>query len=112
MSSLNEVNEVTQVTRVNEVTQVDQETQSQENITMNINETEELPIKEEITEEAPSKQQTIDISKNVTANLGLLVNLKRIVDVCVSRGAFKSEELTQVGSVVDTLNAVIKENLE
>tara|TARA_B100000886_G_scaffold312010_1_gene247668 strand:- start:1017 stop:1292 length:276 start_codon:yes stop_codon:yes gene_type:complete len=84
----------------------------QENMTMNIEETENLPTKEELRQVAPANQQTIDITKNVTTNLGLLVNLKRIVDVCVSRGAFRSEELTQVGTVIDTLNVAIKENVE
>ena len=84
----------------------------QENMTMNIEETENLPTKEELQQVAPSNQQTIDITKNITTNLGLLVNLKRIVDVCVSRGAFRSEEFSQVGSVIDTLNLVIKENVE
>ena len=62
---------------------------SQENMTMDINETDNLPTKEEITQVPPSTQQKIDITKIVSTNLGLLVNLKRIVDVCVSRGAFK-----------------------
>ena len=81
-------------------------------MTMDINETDNLPTKEEITQVPPSTQQKIDITKIVSTNLGLLVNLKRIVDVCVSRGAFKSEELSQLGSVIDTLNVVIKENVE
>ena len=84
----------------------------QENMTMNISESESLPTKEEVQQVSPPSQQSIDITKNVTTNLGLLVNLKRILDVCVQRGAFRSEELTQIGSVVDTLNAVIKENIE
>ena len=84
----------------------------QENMTMNIEETENLPTKDELQQVAPATQQTIDITKNITTNLGLLVNLKRIVDVCVSRGAFRSEEFSQVGSVIDTLNVVIKENVE
>ena len=84
---------------------------NQENMTMNISESESLPTKEEVQQVSPPSQ-TIDITKNVTTNLGLLVNLKRVVDICVQRGAFRSEELTQVGSVVDTLNVVIKENIE
>ena len=58
-------------------------------MTNNISDAENLPSKDEIRQVAPN-QQTIDITKNVTTNLGLLVNLKRIVDVCVSRGAFRS----------------------
>ena len=113
MSEENQVNQVNQVNRENQENQVNRENQeNQENMTMDISETGELPTKEELTQVAPSTQNTIDITKNITTNLGLLVNLKRIVDVCVSRGAFKSEELSQVGSVIDTLNVVIKENVE
>jgi hypothetical protein len=90
----------------------DNSASEQENMTMNISESENLPTKDEVHQVAPANQQTIDITKNITINLGLLVNLKRIVDVCVSRGAFRSEELSQVGSVIDTLNVVIKENIE
>ena len=84
----------------------------QENMTMSIEDSENLPTKEELKQVAPAATQTIDITKSVTTNLGLLVNLKRIVDICVARGAFRSEELSQVGSVIDTLNVVIKENVE
>ena len=63
------------------------------------------PVKE-------SKQINVDFNKNVSANMGVLVNLKRIIDVCVSRGAFKSDELSQVGSVIDSLSSIIKDNLE
>jgi len=88
------------------------ESQTQENMTMSIEDSENLPTKEELKQVAPTSTQTIDITKSVTTNLGLLVNLKRIVDICVARGAFRSEELSQVGSVIDTLNVVIKENVE
>ena len=97
---------------MSEVNEIQNDSVEQENMTMNISDAENLPTKDEIKQVAPSNQQTIDITKNVTTNLGLLVNLKRIVDVCVSRGAFKSEEFSQVGSVIDTLNLVIKENVE
>lgn len=89
-----------------------QDTPAQENMTMSIEDSENLPTKEELKQVAPAATQTIDITKSVTTNLGLLVNLKRIVDICVARGAFRSEELSQVGSVIDTLNVVIKENIE
>ena len=79
---------------------------------MNISETKDLPTKDELTKVDSSNQQTIDISKNVTTNLGLLVNIKKIIDVCVARGAFKSEEFSQLGYVIDALNLVIKENVE
>lgn len=89
-----------------------QDTPVQENMTISIEESENLPTKEELKQVAPAATQSIDITKSVTTNFGLLVNLKRIVDICVARGAFKSEELSQVGSVIDTLNVVIKENIE
>lgn len=85
-------------------------TDSSENINMNISNTEDnIEVKEEIKE---NSQQELDINKKVTTNLGLLINLKRMVDICVSRGAFKSEELSQVGSVIDILNSTLKENIE
>jgi len=89
-----------------------QDAHVQENMTMSIEDYENLPTKEKLKQVAPAATQTIDITKSVTTNLGLLVNLKRIVDICVARGAFRSEELSQVGSVIDTLNVVIKENIE
>jgi hypothetical protein len=89
-----------------------QDPPAQENMTMSIEDSENLPTKEELKQVAPAATQGIDITKSVTTNLGLLVNLKRIVDICVARGAFRSEELSQVGSVIDTLNVVIKENIE
>ena len=84
-----------------------------ENITMNIDDDddENKQTKENVNE-MTAKNQQIDLTKNITTNISLLVNLKRIVDVCVYRGAFKSEELSQIGSVVDTLNGIIKENIE
>lgn len=83
------------------------ENSKQDNMTMEINETENSK-----SNEVEQVQKTININKNVTINLGLLINFKRIIDVCVSRGAFKSEELSQIGSVIDTLNVIIKENIE
>ena len=83
-------------------------TKSHENMTMNIEDN-----KNNITnQETTNTKQSIDLSKNVTTNISLLVNLKRMVDVCVSRGAFRSEELSQIGPIIDTLNIVIKENIE
>ena len=79
--------------------------ESHENMTMNIEDN-----KNNI--ETINTKQSIDLSKNVTTNISLLVNLKRMVDVCVSRGAFRSEELSQIGPIIDNLNAVIKENIE
>ena len=87
-----------------------QQNTNQENVTMNIKETENSQSNE--VEQVQPSQKTIDINKNVTTNLGLLVNFKRIIDVCVSRGAFKSDELSQIGSVIDTLNVIIKENID
>ena len=91
-------------------------TESNENINMNIsnnndndNDNNNIGVKEEIKQNA---SQELDINKKVTTNLGLLVNLKRMVDICVSRGAFKSEELSQIGSVIDILNSTLKENIE
>ena len=87
-------------------------TETEENMTMEIDDNETLPTKEEVPQVPQNNQRTIDISKEVKTNLGLLVNFKRIIDVCVSRGAFKSDELSQIGSVIDTLNEVIKENVD
>ena len=87
-------------------------TETQENMTMEIGDNETLPTKEEVTQVPKNNQRTIDISKEVKTKLGLLVNFKRIIDVCVSRGVFKSDELSQIGSVIDTLNEVIKENVD
>ena len=94
---------------------------NQENLTMNIdntntNEETNTNVNEETNtntnEETTVNNKQIDLTKNVTTNIGLLVNLKRVVDICVARGAFKSEELTQLGSVIDSLNLVLKDNIE
>ena len=80
------------------------------------NSTQQPPNKDNMNEneveQVQPSQKTIDINKNITTNLGLLVNFKRIIDVCVSRGSFKSDELSQIGSVIDTLNVIIKENID
>lgn len=91
---------------------LENQTQS-ENMTMTINENESnLPSKDDVQQVVPETSQSLDLTKSITTNLGLLINLKRVVDVCVQRGAFKSEELSQIGQVVDALNLVIKENIE
>ena len=85
--------------------------ESENNLKMNISESNENNVNQD-QEIKETKQVKIDFSKEVTTNLELLVNFKRIFDVCVSRGAFKSEELSQVGSVIDNLNNIIRQNVE
>ena len=84
---------------------------NQENMNMDININEKENTQQKSEEQVQPSKKTIDTNKNVTINLGLLVNFKRIMDVCVSRGAFKSEELSQIGSIIDNLNLIIKENI-
>lgn len=84
-----------------------------ENVTMTINENESnLTSEDKVEQVVQNPSKSVDLTKSVTTNLGLLINLKRVVDVCVQRGAFKSEELSQLGQVVDSLNLAIKENVE
>ena len=41
---------------------------------------------------------------NQDFNLNLLINLRKIIDVSVSRGAYKGVELSSVGKVYDEYN--------
>ena len=81
-------------------------------------------IKMEITNNSQETQQPVqippkvsqppeelNIHKEVNVTLGMLVNIKKIIDISVTRGTFKSEELTPVGGVVDQLNTFISDSL-
>lgn len=46
--------------------------------------------------------------------LGVLSDVKKLLDIAVSRGAFRAEEMTSVGGIYDryaaALNALLKQN--
>jgi hypothetical protein len=46
---------------------------------------------------------------NATIPMGMIANIKQIIEVSTRRGAFRAEELTQVGSVFDQLAKLMVE---
>ena len=58
------------------------------------------------------KALNVDLKKTVTVPLYLLVNLRQLIDVSVTRGAYRSTELSSVGKVYDELTAIIKSNVD
>ena len=69
-----------------------------------------------VNEEAVAEEQVLD-SGNAPESIGLneLAVLAQIVDLATQRGAFRANELTQVGQVYDKLNnflSFIKEQQE
>ena len=61
-----------------------------------------------VNEEAVAEEQVLD-SGNAPESIGLneLAVLAQIVDLATQRGAFRANELTQVGQVYDKLNAFL-----
>jgi hypothetical protein len=47
---------------------------------------------------------------NDTISMNDLVLIARIIDVAASRGAFKAEELSEVGSVYDRIAAIVNQS--
>jgi hypothetical protein len=60
---------------------------------------------------APAAAPKLDLNKAVTIPLHLLINLRQIIDVSVTRGTYKSNELTSVGKVYDDLVSSLKPHL-
>ena len=58
-----------------------------------------------------TEQRTVDVNKEVTVPLHLLINLRQIIDVSVNRGTYRSNELTSVGKVYDSLTDSLKPHL-
>ena len=46
---------------------------------------------------------------NATIPISMIANIKQIIEVSTRRGAFRAEELTQVGSVFDQLAKLMVE---
>lgn len=80
-----------------------------ENVQMEItNSKETTEVQPEVQTEVQQPQtRQIDFSKSVTTTIGLLVNLRQIIDASISRGTYKGNELTQIGQVYDQLTNVI-----
>lgn len=68
-------------------------------------------IKEEVKETEQQTQTQPITDKNVEVNLGLLSNLRNIIDVVNTRGFnWKTEELLPVGLIVKQVDEVLTEN--
>ena len=63
-------------------------------------ETENVSMKVEHEAETNTK------TKNV--NINLLTNVKALLEVTISRGSFKANELSSVGKVYDELNTLLQ----
>lgn len=59
-------------------------------------------------EENRSEEPVTEKKEEPTLTLALLLNVKKILDIAVSRGAFKPEELTTVGTVYDQFTASLQ----
>ena len=59
-------------------------------------------------EENCSEEPVTEKKEEPTLTLALLLNVKKILDIAVSRGAFKPEELTTVGTVYDQFTASLQ----
>ena len=80
----------------------------QEGIRMDIDE----EVNQSQSEEQPQTQEiVVDGTKSVNVNLAFIVNYKKIIDVAISRGTFKSDEIPQIGLVITDLNNLIKQNI-
>jgi hypothetical protein len=79
---------------------------STENIQMSVN---EQATSTETTRIAPNQtlEQQVNVNTLVSVPLFQLLNLRNIIDVSTSRGAFKSNELSSVGKVYDELSTII-----
>tara|TARA_X000000368_G_C22994704_1_gene696054 strand:- start:742 stop:1032 length:291 start_codon:yes stop_codon:yes gene_type:complete len=66
-------------------------------------------VKEEAVAEAPAVNEEAMSGENVPESIGLneLAVLAQVVDLATQRGAFRANELTQVGQVYDKLNAFL-----
>ena len=66
-------------------------------------------IHEEAVAEAPAVNEEAMSGENVPESIGLneLAVLAQVVDLATQRGAFRANELTQVGQVYDKLNAFL-----
>jgi hypothetical protein len=65
-----------------------------------------------VEEPQQDKALNVDLKKTVTVPLYLLVNLRQLIDVSVTRGAYRSTELSSVGKVYDELVEIIKSNVD
>ena len=82
----------------------------QEGIRMDIDE----EVNQSQSEEQPQPQTqeiVVDGTKSVNVNLAFIVNYKKIIDIAISRGTFKSDEIPQIGLVITDLNNLIKQNI-
>ena len=82
----------------------------QEGIRMDIDE----EVNQSQSEEKPQPQTqeiVVDGTKSVNVNLAFIVNYKKIIDIAISRGTFKSDEIPQIGLVITDLNNLIKQNI-
>ena len=59
-------------------------------------------------EENRLEEPVTEKKEESTLTLALLLNIKKILDIAVSRGAFKPEELTTVGTVYDQFTASLQ----
>lgn len=86
--------------------------QTTENVTMQINDTEQNtaqnePEKRQVT---PEELEQI-LSKDINVSLRLVYNFKNILEVMCSRGALKAGEMAGVGQLYNDIQKLITTNL-
>jgi hypothetical protein len=64
----------------------------------------ETVVVDDVTE---TKDQVLDGNKLMNVPLYVLLNFKKIIDITIQRGAYKSEELSNIGAVYNELQVFI-----
>lgn len=68
----------------------------------------EKPIEE--TSKSDNNEVTIDFSKvALNINAQLLVNYRNILDATIERGTWKGNELSQIGSIYQSINGILQQ---
>jgi len=83
-----------------------------ENVSMSVSVSDDSNTNVEEPQPQPDNALNVDLKKTVTVPLYLLVNLRQLIDVSVTRGAYRSTELSSVGKVYDELVEIIKSNVD
>lgn len=57
-----------------------------------------------MTEQTTEAQENVEVPQAPELSIADIITLKQVVEVATARGAFRAQELTQVGRVYDRVN--------
>lgn len=84
-----------------------------QNIKLNVAEPDTSDTNVTVSQQQQQPQQPIpnekQVSSSVNVNVNLLKNLNALMEIVISRGVFKANELTSVGKVYDELNKLLNQ---